>query len=137
MSESGYSGTPLSQKLGLKDGMKIWLVHAPDSYESMFDRWPENMKVYREEPPEFIDFIHWFCTDASHLSSYFDQIKARLERDGLLWVSWPKASSAMKTNLKRDLIRQFILAGGLVDVKVAAINEDWSGLKFVYRIKDR
>jgi len=137
MIESGYSGTPLYKKLGLKEGMKVWLIDPSPEYSDWMKDQVDHLKIYWSQPPEFMDFIHWFCQDAKQLTSQFAVVKARLERDGMLWVSWPKTGSKLKSNLKRDIIREFVLSGGLVDVKVCSIDENWSALKFVYRLKDR
>ena len=86
---------------------------------------------------QIIDFIHLFCRTLEDLEQHIMPCKVALKKTGMLWISWPKGTSSSATNLKRDPIRDYVLEIGLVDVKVAAINKDWSGLKFVYRSKDR
>ena len=132
---SGYSGTPLARKLGIKKGFKLQLFNAPKHYFDLFSDLPEEIEVIESAPET--DFIHLFCTTFEELQSIVPKFKEDLKKDGLMWVSWPKGKSTIPTDLKRDMIRTYLLDIGLVDVKVAAIDEDWSGLKFVYRKKDR
>lgn len=134
---SGYSGTPLSKKLGIKDGFSVLLVNEPRHYFKLFEDFPENVTFLKNQKPEFADFIHLFCTSFKELTAVADSCKNSLKTNASLWVSWPKGSANIQTDLKREPIREHLLSIGLVDVKVAAINEDWSGLKFVYRLKDR
>ena len=86
---------------------------------------------------EEADFIHLFCKNFSELIKVANKYKPALSKNGLMWISWPKGSSNIVTDLKSDPIREYILSIGLVDVKVASIDENWSGLKFVYRVEDR
>ena len=134
----GYSGTPLAKKLGIKSGFKIMLVNQPKHYKSLFADFPENVLEVSETKLESVDFIHVFSTTLNDLKERLIKLKPLLKKDGLIWVSWPKGTSKLKTDLNRDLIRNYILSEiHLVDVKVAAIDIDWSGLKFVYRKEDR
>ena len=137
MSEQGYSGTPLSRKLGLKPNFKILLVNTPSAYWEFYDSIPEPLTIVEKPEDEAVDFIHLFCRTLEDLEQHIMPCKVALKKTGMLWISWPKGTSSSATNLKRDPIRDYVLEIGLVDVKVAAINEDWSGLKFVYRSKDR
>ncbi|MEM1258731.1 MAG: DUF3052 domain-containing protein [Bacteroidota bacterium] len=134
---TGYSGTPLAKKLGLNPGFSIHLINQPDDYWKLFESLPEGIYEVEDRKKESVDFIHFFCSMKEDLEAHSKSCKSLLKKTGMLWVSWPKGSSKMVTDLKRDLIREYFLDLGLVDVKVAAINEDWSGLKFVYRTKDR
>ncbi len=134
---SGYSGTPLVKKLGLKDGFKCLLYNAPKEYLNWLNNLEQDVYIRTTITKESTNFIHVFCTTEDNLETVINTYKPALLKNGMLWVSWPKGSSGIKTNLKRDMIRDYILANGLVDVKVAAIDENWSGLKFVYRLKDR
>ncbi len=134
---SGYSGTPLAKKLGIKPGFLIYVKNPPFSYPSLFHTFPENVTLQESPKKETLDFVHMFCTTYTELEAYISECKPLLKKTGMLWVSWPKGSSKIPTDLKRDPIREYLLKIGLVDVKVAAVNEDWSGLKFVYRTKDR
>lgn len=134
---AGYSGTPLSKKLGIKDGFSILLINEPSYYFKLFADFPEKINILKNPEAESADFVHLFCTFFNELTVLASSCKHSLKKNGLLWVSWPKGSSNIQTDLKRDPIREHLLSIGLVDVKVAAIDEDWSGLKFVYRVKDR
>jgi len=133
--KAGYSGTVLAKKLGLKEGYKVLLFKQPDHYFDLFSDLPPINIVQPEEME--IDFIHLFFTSFLDLETHIGKFIASLKKDGVLWISWPKGQSKIKTDLKRDLIREHILQLGLVDIKVAAIDEDWSGLKFMYRKKNR
>jgi len=134
---AGYSGTPLGKKLGLKEGFNLHIKNAPSHYWNLFDRLPDGIQEIEQPEEESIDFIHLFCTTIDELEGYAKECKPYLKKTGLLWVSWPKGASKIPTDLKREPIREYLLGLGLVDVKVAAIDADWSGLKFVYRLKDR
>jgi len=134
---AGYSGTPLAKKLGLKEGFQILLYDAPDYYFDLFSDLPENLEQLTIPASESADFVHAFLTTYEALKQQSVFLKSALKKNGMLWVSWPKGSSKIKTDLKRDMIRKHLLEVGLVDIKVAAVDEDWSGLKFVYRKKDR
>lgn len=137
MHTSGYSTTPLSKKLGIKEHYTYLLYNQPKHYFSLFSDLPSNITLLDDIKTETADFIHLFCTTEKELTKIVETFKPALKKTGLLWVSWPKGSSKITTDLKRDLIREHILSIGLVDIKVAAIDENWSGLKFVYRLKDR
>jgi len=134
---AGYSQTPLAKKLGLKEGFIIKLINQPKYYLNLFTDFPTTVICSENENNHSIDFIHLFCTTFKELENNAPFLKNQLKKDGLLWVSWPKGSSGIITDLKRDIIRAFLLNLGLVDVKVCAVDEKWSGLKFVYRVKDR
>lgn len=134
---AGYSQTPLARKLGIKAGYSILLHEAPNHYFQLFADLPEDLKILDTGVTEGVDFIHLFFTEMNELEAKAEKFKSFLKKDGLMWVSWPKGKSKIETDLKREPIREHLLGIGLVDVKVAAIDEDWSGLKFVYRVKDR
>ncbi|WP_298539454.1 DUF3052 domain-containing protein [uncultured Aquimarina sp.] len=134
---AGYSGTPLAKKLGIKDGLALLFYNRPDHYWNLFSDLPKNIKELYKVTPEEADFIHVFCTSANELHTQIPIYKTALKKTGMLWVSWPKGSSKIPTDLKREPIREYLLDIGLVDIKVAAVDEDWSGLKFVYRVSDR
>ncbi|WP_420322550.1 DUF3052 domain-containing protein [Flagellimonas sp.] len=137
MSSSGYSGTPLAKKLGIKNGFTMFVYNPPKNYFNLFTDFPDAVVVLDRPESDTLDFIHIFTTTLSELEEAIAQYKPFLKKNGMFWVSWPKGSSNITTDLKRDPIREYLLSIGLVDVKVAAIDEDWSGLKFVYRLKDR
>lgn len=132
---AGYSSTPLARKLGIKPGFQIALMNEPDHYKDLFDDLPNDL-VFDPDGNE-LDFIHVFITQRADLEALVRKMMPKLKKAGSLWISWPKGTSKISTDLNRDLIRETVLNIGLVDVKVAAIDTDWSGLKFMYRKKDR
>lgn len=136
MKSSGYSKTPLARKLGIKEGFKAVFVNQPTHYFTLFEQLPSITEVKNPEEGS-IDFIHLFCKSSQEFERQSIELKKLLKKSGMLWVSWPKGSSGIETDLSRDPIRNYLLSKGLVDVKVCAIDEHWSGLKFVYRLKDR
>lgn len=131
--EAGYSKKPLMEKLGLKPGFKVWIINAPNNYLRIL---PQEIVSAPEAKAE-LDFIHLFTKERDELAEYFPRLKEALNQKGMLWISWPKASSKIETDLNENLIRNIGLSHNLVDVKVCAVDEIWSGLKFVYRLKDR
>jgi hypothetical protein len=133
---AGYSATPLVKKLGIKPGARVRFVGAPDGYAALLGPLPEGVQV-RQSTRGPLDFIHLFASRRSELERRFAALKGALASDGMLWVSWPKRSSSLPTDLDENLVRRIGLDGGLVDVKVCAVDDDWSGLKFVYRLRDR
>ena len=133
---AGYSTRSLIDKLGIKPGHKLIILGAPDGYDETLGTLPEGLKSATSLRGEF-DFIHFFSTSRAAFEHEFPRLKAHLTTSGMLWVSWPKGASKIETDLNENIIRDVGLTNGLVDVKVAAIDDDWSGLKFVYRLKDR
>jgi len=133
---AGYSGTPLPKKLGIKDGSRITLVNAPKDFESELGELPDNVQV-NKRPAKSLDIIIFFVLTERALALDFAKLAAKLTASGMLWIAWPKKSSGVATDLSEQRVRQIGLDAGLVDVKVCAIDETWSGLKFVYRLKDR
>lgn len=133
---AGYSATPLLKKLGLKAGLRAWLVNVPADVQPFFQPLPEGVTLL-ERPRKPVDYIHVFALDRATLERQLARVKPRLAKDGLLWLSWPKKSSGVETDLDGNRVRAAGLAAGLVDVKVAAVDAVWSGLKFVYRLEDR
>ncbi|WP_296384276.1 DUF3052 domain-containing protein [Winogradskyella sp.] len=134
---SGYSKTPLAKKLGLKANFKTRLYKAPDYYHDLFDELPDSLKYTTALDVSNLDFIHAFFTSNEELTKTIHDLKKGLKQNGILWVSWPKGKSKIETDINREIVRSVVLETGLVDIKVAAIDEDWSGLKFMYRLKDR
>lgn len=130
------SKKPLSTKLGLKPGYTIHIRNSPDRYEKLFDQLPTPLSFVKKINKE-LDFIHLFIKSRQDLEEQYQALYKALKKEGLLWISWPKGTSGIKTDLNRDWIRSYVLDNGLVDVKVCSINEQWSALKFVYRVKDR
>jgi hypothetical protein len=132
---AGYSGTPLGKKLGLKEGFKCVIVDAPEKYFDWISPLPSEVKFTKSGKD--LDFIHIFVKDLKTFSKQFLVNKKLLKKDGMMWISWPKKSAKIATDLDENIIRDFGLKNGLVDVKVCAVDETWSGLKFVYRLTDR
>ena len=133
---AGYSGTPLLKKLGMKPGDAVYVSEVPEHYFDWLAPLPAGVQV-REKLSGSLDFIHVFATEQKGFERMFIAARKRLARDGMLWISWPKKSSGVVTDLNENIIRDFGLKNGLVDVKVCAIDETWSGLKFMFRLKDR
>jgi hypothetical protein len=133
---AGYSGTPLAKKLGIKEGFIIKLVNEPAHYFNLFAGLPKNIKEV-EEPKTNKDFIHYFETQVKNLEPKLKELKKELKPEGMIWVSWYKKSAKMPTDVTEDQIRNVALKNGLVDVKVCAVDDQWSGLKLVIPVKDR
>lgn len=132
---TGYSGTPLVEKLGLKPGMRVHFCEAPRDYFKTLGRTPTIVLMTRLKGT--LDFIQYFAATRQELDTKFPQLVQALATDGMLWISWPKKASGVETDLTEDVIRGVGLAHGLVDVKVCAVDDTWSGLKFVRRVADR
>ncbi len=133
---AGYSKKSLVEKLGIKPGYKIYFMNAPENYNDTLGKLPGDI-VISKRLSEKIDFIQLFVKSRRVLQQKFPKCKKALAMDGMLWISWPKKASKMGTDLKENDVREIGLKNGLVDVKVCAVDEVWSGLKFVYRLKDR
>jgi hypothetical protein len=132
----GYSRKSLSQKLGIKEGMEIIVVNSPKNYINILEKRPKDVSILLE-PKQTSRFIHVFAFRKRELETSLPRLARKLAPDGSLWVSWPKRSSGVETELNENVVRDVGLKNGLVDVKVVAIDETWSGLKFVYRLRDR
>jgi len=133
---AGYSSTPLLKKLGVKENAVMFVYNAPKEYFDWLSPLPKGVSVKSRAMGE-MDLIHVFTPELSVFKKQFLECKKHLKKDGMLWISWPKKSSKIKTDLDENVIRNFGLANGLVDVKVCAVDDVWSGLKFVIRVKDR
>jgi len=133
---AGYSTRTLPAKLGLKSGDRVAILYAPKGYQATLGELPPRVKLLGGRASQ-LDFIQLFARSRADLERAFAKAAARLKPDGMLWVSWPKQASPLAGDLNENLVRAVGLSVGLVDVKVAAIDYDWSGLKFVYRLKDR
>ena len=132
----GYSGTPLPKKLGIKDGFHVCLIDAPSEVVRELTPSLRQCLITNDgkTPLEFVMvFTHW----RTALNKEFPRVAKNLAPAGMLWVSWPKQSSGVPTDLNENIVREIGLAAGLVDVKVCAVTDIWSGLKFVRRLKDR
>ncbi|MEO6327989.1 MAG: hypothetical protein ABIO55_03620 [Ginsengibacter sp.] len=136
MATAGYSGTPLEKKLGIKAGFKIRLINQPDYYFDLFTDMPENIKISSDKISKK-NLIHYFTKQANDLQKNITIIKNEIEPNGIIWISWPKKASKIVTDLTGDIIRNIALANGLVDIKVCAVDEVWSGLKLVIPLKYR
>ena len=132
---AGYSGTPLVKKLGIKPGFNIALISAPSGYANELDLPPDVTINSRSGKP--LDFAQLFVKSEKELKEKFSEYAKRLHAAGMLWVSWPKKSSGVTTDLSENIVRDIGLAAGLVDIKICAVDEVWSGLKFVFRLQDR
>ena len=133
---AGYSGTPLPKKLCIKQGARVALAGAPPGFESALGPLPEGAGFV---PPsrKGLDVVLLFARSRAELARRFEALAARVAPDGSLWVAWPKRASGVETDLAEGYVRQHGLDAGLVDVKVCAVDETWSGLRFVYRLRDR
>jgi hypothetical protein len=132
----GYSGTPLPKKLGIKDGFKVSLIDAPVEVAAELKAALEKCEIAKDGKTP-LDFAMLFTKSSAALKREFPRIAKKLAPAGMLWVSWPKKTSGVPTDLTENIIREIGLAAGLVDVKVCAVTDVWSGLKFVRRTKDR
>jgi hypothetical protein len=136
MVTAGYSGTPLSRKLGIKPGHRLALLAAPPDFEATLGALPDGVAL-RRDGRATADVVVAFTTEAADLERRFPALARRIPPDGGLWIAWPKRASGVPTDLSENIVREIGLAVGLVDNKVCAIDETWSGLRFVYRLKDR
>ena len=133
---TGYSGTPLAKKLSLKDGMRVWWDSMPDSVRSEIDGSGIALK-HRSTPVGPLDEAHVFVTRRDVLDCKLRMLLPMLDRGGMIWVSWPKKSAKVQTDITEDTIREIALPMGFVDVKVCAVDDMWSGLKLVIRKENR
>jgi len=133
---AGYSGTPLAKKLGIREGSRIALVNAPKDFQSLLGELPDNVQ-FLKRPTKSLDIILLFVVTERVLARDFAKLSATLTANGMIWIAWPKKSSGVVTDLSFERVQRIGLDAGLVDVKICAIDETWSGLKFVYRLKDR
>ena len=135
---AGYSAKPLAAKLGIKPGMQVVLLGAPDALDALLAPLPEGVTIARcLADGTAVQFLQYFTTQQAQLQADFATLKAALAPAGMLWISWPKRASKVASDLDENVIRAIGLAHGLVDVKVAAVDGTWSALKFVYRKADR
>src|SRR5688572_22926302 len=134
---AGYSGTPLPQKLGIKEGHRVALLGPPEGFSRTLGKLPAGVDVSGDLEGAAFDVILLFVVEHEVLDIAFSGSARRLKPNGGLWVAWPKKASGVPTDLTEDRIREVALAAGLVDNKVCAIDEVWSGLRCVYRLKDR
>jgi hypothetical protein len=133
MAKSGYSGTPLVQKLGIKPEMKVLLVNAPADYFDLLETDISKQVVKTGTA----DFVHLFVVSRKDLHKQFNQLIKKLPTNAIIWISWYKKSAKIPTDITEDTIREIVLPAGWVDVKVCAVSDVWSGLKIVKRISER
>jgi hypothetical protein len=133
---AGYSGKPLAKKLGIKSGSKVMLIDAPQHYLQLFTDMPADVYfVDNVAVPK--DVIHFFTKQRAEFLAILPGLMLQIKQDGMIWVSWPKKASKVITDITEDVIRNFALKIGLVDIKVCAVDETWSGLKLVIPVKLR
>jgi hypothetical protein len=133
---AGYSGTPLPQKLGIGEGARVALVRAPDGFAGTLAPLPDGVRL-RSRLAGKVDVVLFFATRRAELERRFATMAHALEPNGGLWIAWPKRTANVATDLTENVVREIGLHNGLVDNKVCAVDEVWSGLRFVYRLADR
>jgi hypothetical protein len=131
-----YSSTPLAQKLGFKEGTRYLLLQAPPGFERELPTLPATATAVTPRSRE-IDLIVFFAAKLNVLTSHLPALIPKLPAAGVLWIAWPKQASGVVTDLRENAVRDTLLATGLVDIKVCSVNDTYSGLKFVRRLKDR
>jgi hypothetical protein len=133
---AGYSGTPLPQKLGIKPGTIVVLIDAPDHYRRLLGQIPSGVN-FATRPVGNTKFIHLFVKEGRTLGTHLQSLRHKIAEDAVVWVSWPKKSSRVPTDITEDVIRAVALPLGFVDIKVCAVDETWSGLKLMIRRENR
>jgi hypothetical protein len=133
---AGYSGTPLAQKLGIKPAMTVTVINQPADYRQLLGEGAEGVE-FSDRTSTDSSFVHLFTTRRSELEKQFSQLRKKIPDTGTIWVSWPKKSAGVPTDVTEDVIRAVALPLGFVDVKVCAIDETWSGLKLMVRLSER
>jgi len=131
---AGYSGTPLVKKIGIKPGHRLAILNSPQGFEKELTPLPEGVRNGGGAP---LDVAILFAADQAALKNNLSKLAKKLAPAGMLWVAWPKLSSGVATDLREGLVRELGLAAGLVDIKICAVNEVWSGLKFVIPVRNR
>lgn len=133
---AGYSATPLPQKLGIKPGMIVVAIDPPDHYRKLLDPIPSGVN-FATRPVGNTKFVHLFSRRRTELAKQLSILRRKIADDAMLWVSWPKKSSGVATDITEDVIRAVALPLGFVDIKVCAVDETWSGLKLMIRRENR
>ena len=129
---AGYSGTPLSKKLGIRTGSRLFAKNPPENYLELVSPLPAGVSILKRISSK-LDIIHFFTKSQTELRENIGDFSKRIKQDGMIWVSWPKKALKVATDMTEDVIREVVLPLGLVDVKVCAVDEIWSGLKIVIR----
>ncbi len=138
MTTTGYSGTPLARKLGIKEGHRVAALGAPSHFAELLDPLPHGVRLQSGlRGRAALDVVIAFARTPSELRDRFARARLRLQPNGGLWVAWPKRTSALAGRLRESDVREHGLSSGLVDNKICAIDEDWSGLRFVIRLENR
>jgi hypothetical protein len=133
---AGYSGTPLTQKLGIRPGARVALVRAPEGFERALEPMPDGARLRHQARGQH-DVVLFFATRLAELERRFDTLARATGTAGGLWIAWPKRTAGVATDLRETTVREVGLAHGLVDNKVCAVDDTWSGLRFVRRVSDR
>jgi hypothetical protein len=133
---AGYSGTPLFQKLGIKPDTTVLVIDPPNNYRKLLGQLPSGAHLI-ERAPNAVDFVHLFTARREQLQTELKRLRKKLSDTGTIWVSWPKKSAGRPTDVTEDTIREVALPLGLVDTKVCAVDEIWSGLKLMVRRENR
>lgn len=133
---AGYSGTPLPQKLGIKPGTIVVAIDVPENYRKLLGQIPSGVN-FATRPVGNSKFVHLFATRRSELEKELSKLRQKIAEDAAVWVSWPKKSSGVATDITEDVIRAVALPLGFVDIKVCAVDETWSGLKLMIRKENR
>ena len=133
---AGYSGTPLPKKLGIKESQRIAFINAPEGFRGELGQLPGGVEILKR-PVAPLDLIICFVKSEKELVANFEKLALKLTATGMLWIAWPKKTAGVATDLTENVVQRIGLAAGLVDTKVCAIDETWSGLRFVIRLKDR
>lgn len=129
---AGYSGTPLAKKLGYKASMRACVINAPETYMDLLSPLPEGV-TFAANLKSDLDLLHVFIKERDELEKMLPTWQSAIKRDGMIWVSWPKKTSKVATTLDGNIVRELVLKLDLVDIKVCAVDDIWSGLKMVIR----
>ena len=133
---AGYSGTPLPQKLGIKPATNVIALNAPANYRKLLGKIPSDVTFVHRIGAQN-SFVHLFTSKRSELAKHLKLLRKKIADDGVVWVSWPKKSSGVPTDVTEDVIRDVALPIGFVDIKVCAVDDTWSGLKLMIRRENR
>ena len=133
---AGYSGKPIVQKLGVKPGFCIFVDGLATPYRDVVGELPDGVTIAKAIKPQ-LDMVHLFAAEAKGLAAKLRSSRKAIAPDGMIWASWPKQASGVPTDVTEALVRETALANGLVDIKICAVNDVWSGLKLVIPVKDR
>ena len=132
---AGYSGTPLEKKLGFKLGFTVRFINEPKNFRALLEL-PDVITISNKKKTD-LDLIIFFTNSKAELAKQFPGLPGMIKKTGMIWISWPKKTSKLAGDLNENIVRELGLSAGVVDIKVCAIDEEWSGLKFVYRVTDR